>query len=613
MLGTIEDTVVLSDVMVPMRDGVRLATDVTLPARNGKALPGPFPTLLYRTPYDKAAARRSEYSYADPEPRSNAVIAAELARAGFAVLVQDCRGRYASEGVFRKYIGEGEDGFDTLDWARAQDWCSGRFGTFGLSYSAHVQTALAVLEPEGLDAMFIDSGGFWNAYQGGVRRGGAFELKQATWAMKHAALSPRARDPLVAAALAAEDVRDWFSAMPWRRGVSPLRHNPEYEAYLLEQWEHGTFDAFWQSPELYAVPHYAKIARRPVFLVSGWFDPYAETVLEHYRALRAEGGHAECVVGPWLHGRRSTTFAGECDFGAGSVLDGQIAPDYQTLRLDWFRRHLLQEGEARAPSVQWFAMGGGSGAKTGAGLRDHGGTWRWAESWPPETAVSTDYHLGADGELTPAPASPAEILLRTDPACPVPTLGGAVTSGEPLMEGGAFDQVPGPGTFAASPPYLPLAARADVLVFATPPLETEVEIAGPVTLHIGLVADVPDLDLTAKLVDWAAPNADYPKGFAVNLTDGILRLRYRDDWSAPTLLEPGRRYDVSVALLPVAARFARGHRIRVDISGSNFPKFDVNPQTGEPEGRANGSRIAHTRLQLGDGAARLVLPVLSLP
>ena len=600
MLGTVDDCIVLRDVMVPMRDGVRLATDVVLPARDGAALPGPFPTLLYRTPYDKNAARQSEISVANRTPRTNLEIAAGMARAGFAVLNQDCRGRFGSEGVFQKYLGEGWDGADTLDWARAQPWCAGRFGTFGLSYSAHVQTALALERPEGLEAMFLDSGGFWNAYQGGVRRGGAFELKQATWAMKHAALSPAAADPVVRAALDAENVADWFTAMPWRRGLSPLRHAPEYEAYLLDQWERGTFDDYWQAPELYAAPHYATLAKVPVFLISGWFDPYAETMLEHYRGWRAFGGHAELVLGPWLHGRRSNTFAGDADFGAASVLDGQIAPDYETLRIDWFRRWLLgEEALASEPAVRWFAMGGGSGGRTAEGKRDQGGRWRSDPDWPPSVSAPTDLHLAAEGTLSGDPAPRGEAILCTDPADPVPTIGGAVTSGEPVMEGGAFDQVTSPRVFGARPPYLPLAARADVLVFSTAPLEVPVEIAGPVTLTIELETDVPDLDLTAKLIDWAPASADDPQGCAMNLSDGILRLRYRDDWAAPSLLEPGRRYRVTVALLPVAAIFARGHRIRVDISGSNFPKFDVNPQTGEPEGRSRGRRIAHTRLFFG--------------
>lgn len=612
MLGIIDDTVVRQDVMVPMRDGVRLATDITLPARNGEALPGPFPTLLYRTPYDKLAARLSEISVADRTPRSNLEVAAGLARAGFAVMNQDCRGRYGSEGLFQKYIGEGEDGFDTLEWARNQPWCSGRFGTFGLSYSAHVQTALALQEPEGLDAMFLDSGGFWNAYQGGVRRGGAFELKQATWAMKHAALSPRAKDPLVKAALAGENVADWFAAMPWRRGVSPVRHVPEYEDYLFDQWENGAFGPFWDRPELCAAQHYAGLAKRPVFLICGWFDPYAETMLKHYEGLTGAGGYAEVVLGPWLHGRRSQTYAGDVDFGAHSVLDGQIAPDYESLRIDWFRRTLLGDGaRLDEPQARWFAMGGGPGTRDAAGRRSHGGTWRQDSTWPPARSRATDFFLTAGGGIEPLVPEADSVLMRTDPANPVPTIGGAVTSGEPVMVGGAFDQVTGPGIFGARAPYLPLAGRADVLVFATPPLEREIEIAGTVTLTIGLASDVPDMDLTAKLIDWAPPNADYPQGFAMNLADGILRLRYRDDWARPALMEPGQRYNVTVELLPVAAQFLPGHRIRLDISGSNFPKFDVNPQTGEPEGRARGQRIGHTQLFLGGSApARLTLPVM---
>ncbi len=611
MHGTIEDTVVFRDVMVPMRDGVRLATDVTLPARNGRALPGPFPTLMHRTPYDKSAARPSEISVSDPAPKTNGAVAAMLARQGYAVLNQDCRGRYASEGLFQKYLGEGEDGWDTLEWARTQSWCDGSFGTFGLSYSAHVQTALAVLNPEGLRAMFLDSGGFWNAYQGGVRRGGAFELKQATWAYKHALLSPAAHDPLVAAALAAEDISEWFRAMPWRRGLSPLRHVPEYEDYLFEQWENGIFDAFWQRPELYSVPHYDMLARVPTFLICGWYDPYAETMFEHFKGITARGGHAELVMGPWLHGRRSQTFAGDVDFGAGSVLDDRIAPDYDSLRRDWFGRWLKPaEGQAAAPRARWFCMGGGSGRRDEAGRRMHGGIWREAAVWPPSFAPRQEFHLTAGGSLQRAVAEASEIILQTDPSNPVPSIGGAITSGAPVMEGGAFDQVTTENTFGAAPPFLPLAARSDVLVFATPPLSEDLEIAGPVEAHLTLASDAPDADITIKLIDWAPPNKDYPAGFAMNLTDGILRLRYRNDWSKPELLSPETQVSVTIPAAPTANLFRAGHRIRLDISGSNFPKFDVNPQTGEPEAKARGKRIATTRLFLGNGNGRLSLHVV---
>ncbi|WP_084327491.1 CocE/NonD family hydrolase [Salinarimonas rosea] len=614
--GTAGDVVVLSDVMVPMRDGVRLSTDVTLPARDGVQLPGPHPTLLHRTPYGKAEARLSEISVADPVPRPNGLIAADLARAGYAVVMQDCRGRYGSEGVFRKYLGEGEDGVDTLAWIGAQPWSDGRIGTFGLSYSAHVQTALAALRPPGLAAMFLDSGGFWNAYQGGVRKGGAFELKQATWAFKHARLSPAAMaDPVVAAALDAEDIAAWFAALPWKRGHSPLRYVPEYEDYLFEQWERGAFDGFWRRPELHAADHYDAIARVPTFLICGWYDPYAETICEHFRGITAAGGRAEIVMGPWLHGRRSQTHAGDVDFGEGSTLDAAIAADYASLRRAWFDRWMGPRPArgASPPAARWFCMGGGSGRRDANGRRAHGGAWREAASFPPPDAVETPFFLDARGLLAADPAPEGAITIQTDPADPVPSLGGAITSGAPIMEGGAYDQVPGPETFGARAPFLPLAARRDVLVFATPPLAHDLEIAGPVRVHLRLSTDAPDIDVTIKLVDWAPPSADYPQGFAMNLTDGILRLRYRRSFAEPRLMAPGEVADIVVTAPPVANLFRAGHRIRLDIAGSSFPRFDVNPQTGEPEGRALGRRIATTTFHLGGASSppRLVLSVAS--
>lgn len=611
MHGTIDDVIVMRDVMVPMRDGVRLATDMTIPARAGKPLPGPFPTLLHRTPYDKSAARLSEVSVRNPVPKANIEIARDLSKAGYVVLNQDCRGRYQSEGVFEKYIGEGPDGFDTLQWARAQPWCDGRFGTFGLSYSAHVQTALAVQQPEGLRAMFLDSGGFWNAYQGGVRRGGAFEMKQVTWAFKHACLSDAARDPSVAAALAAEDIADWILRKQWQRGASPMRHVPEYEDYLFDQWEHAAFDDFWQTPELYAAAHYATLARYPTFLISGWFDPYAETMFEHLKGITEAGGHAELVMGPWLHGRRSQTFAGDVDFGPHSVLDDQIAPDYDALRRNWFDRWLKADGAAtdNAP-VRWFCMGGGSGRRNAEGRLDHGGQWRADRAWPAPEAVPTPLYLTADGglQLTPAPDGTRSFV--SDPDNPVPTIGGAVTSGAPVMEGGAFDQVENAAVFGARPPFIALAQRPDVLVFATAPLTRDIEIAGPVEVALTLTLDAPDADITVKLVDWAPPGDDTPEGFAMNLTDGILRLRFRNSWTDPEPVPPGMPVNCTVAATPVANLFRKGHRIRLDISGANFPKFDINPQTGASAIETSERRVATPVLHLGSTRAQLTLSVL---
>jgi len=179
------------------------------------------------------------------------------------------------------------------------------------------------------------------------------------------------------------------------------------------------------------------------------------------------------------------------------------------------------------------------------------------------------------------------------------------------MYGGAYDQRTGPQTFGAKPPYGPLAARPDVLVFHTPPLPEDLEIAGPLELRLWVASDGPDADIHAKLIDFYPPSEDYPEGFAMNLCEGLLRLRYRDSWEAPTLLEPGRPYAVTVAMFPCANLFKRGHRLRLDLAGSNFPHFDINPNSGEPEGAMEHPRRATTTIFVDSARpSHLVLPVI---
>src|SRR5216683_1990400 len=236
------------DIMVRARDGIGLATDSYRPEGSG-----PFPVILERTPYDKSAPSRSERTAAVAAPRSRAEVAAYFVAHGYAVAYQDCRGRYRSEGRFTKYLREAEDGADTLAWLVRQPWCNRRVATMGLSYSAHTQMALGCLDPPGLAAQFLDCGGFSNAYRSGIRHGGAFDLKQATWAYRNALAD--ARDPAVTAALAGQDIAAWMARLPfrpWSPGDSPLAAAPDYEAYLFEQWSHGNFDEFWQQKGIYA-------------------------------------------------------------------------------------------------------------------------------------------------------------------------------------------------------------------------------------------------------------------------------------------------------------------------------------------------------------------------
>jgi putative CocE/NonD family hydrolase len=596
------DMALTSDLMVRMRDGVRLATDVYRPARDGKPLSGRFPVILERTPYGKTVVSRSELSVSDPAPKSRAEVARFFVSRGYVVIYQDCRGRYGSEGEFVKYLSDGADGYDTCAWIVAQPWYDGKIGTMGLSYAAHTQGALGCANPPGVAAMFLDSGGFANAYQGGIRQGGAFELKQVTWAYSAALESPEvANDPLRLKAMKSIDIRAWFARMPWKKGQSPLSLAPEYEDYTFEQWRHGDFDSYWKQMGIYAEGFYGPFSDAPMVHMSSWYDPYPRTATQNYIGLsRLKRSPVRLILGPWTHGDRTLTYAGDVDFGPAATVDGNLAPDFLTLRLRWFDCWLKgrDNGVVAEPRVRIFVMGGGSGRKNAAGRLDHGGRWRAEKDWPIPDAVATTFHLHGDGGLRsdPPAADAAPLTYDFDPDRPVPTIGGTVTSGKPVMIGGAFDQIEGPRFFGSREPYLPLAARPDVLVFQTEPLEADVEITGAIKARLHVASDRPDTDFTAKLIDVYPPSEDYPSGFAMNITDGILRARYRKSWAHPEPLVPGETTVVEIDPFPTSNLFKRGHRIRIDISSSNFPHFDVNPNTGDPEGTGLTRQVARNTL-----------------
>jgi hypothetical protein len=604
--------VIERDIMVVARDGVRLATDVYRPEGGG-----PFPVILERTPYDKTAPSRSEITAANVKPRSRTEVAAYFAAHGYAVAYQDCRGRYRSSGVFTKYLSEAEDGDDTLRWLVAQPWCNGRIATMGLSYAAHAQMALGCLDAPGLAAQFLDCGGFSNAYRSGIRHGGAFDLKQATWAYRNALAD--ARDPAVKATLEAQDIAAWIARLPqkaWGPGDSPVSAAPEYEDYLFEQWAHGNFDEFWKRPGIYAEGFYDRYAPVPTVHLSGWYDPYTRTAMENYLGLAGRRQAAtRLILGPWTHGDRSLTHAGDVEFGPAAKVDGNLAKDFFALRRRWFDRWVrdVANGADSDPAVRVFVMGGGSGRKNGEGRLEHGGRWREAADWPLPGTEFSRWHLHADGSLDRATgsASATPPVLIADPRNPVPTIGGAVSSGEPVMRAGAYDQRTGPRLFGAKPPYGPLAERPDVLSFTTAPLTADLEVVGPIELRLWVSSDAPDADIHAKLIDVYPPSEEYPDGFAMNLTEGVLRLRYRDSWEEPALMTPGAVYAVTLALFPTGNRFVRGHRLRLDLAGSNFPHFDINPNSGESEASAAHPRVARTNIFVDHARpSHLVLPVL---
>ena len=588
----------IETVMVPTRDGINLSTDVHRPKEGGKMVEEPLPVLLQRTPYDKGASARLEE-------------AAFFTNRGYVTVMQDCRGRYESEGGFTKYVDEGQDGYDTLEWLAEQPWCNGKIGTFGLSYAAHVQAALASLNPPMLGAMWLECGGFNSAYHSGCRNGGAFELRQVTWAFREALESPEARahPDTTKAAMTKQNLHEWFNRFPWKRGHSPLSWTPDYEDYLMEIWGHDVYDEYWQQVGLCALEHYGSFADVPQVHQCSWYDPYAASTVMNYLALsEAKTGPVSLIMGPWTHGGRSVTYAGNVDFGPRSTLDNSTEGSFNEQRLAFFDHWLKDEGNARnderergsglrrndegwgnrAP-VKLFVMGGGSGRKNPEGRLDHGGKWVEETAWPPARVKETSLYLNSGGKLTiamPEVGTPPS-AYRFDPAKPVPTIGGNISSGQPIMEPGGFDQRESEEFFGCQAPFLPLASRPDVLVFQTAPLPEDLEVTGPVVVNLWISSTAVDTDFTAKLIDVYPPSRDYPEGYALNLSDGVLRTKFRNSWSEPTLMEPGEVYPISIDLYPTSNLFARGHRIRLDISSSNFPRLDVNGNTGENPARSS--------------------------
>lgn len=590
--------------MVAMRDGVRLACDVYRPAKDGVPLDRAFPVLLQRTPYSKT--------------REDLVLEALFFTShGYVTVLQDCRARYESEGEFTKYTDEGEDGYDTMAWLAQQPWHGGKVGTYGLSYSAHTQAATACLNPPNLGCMWLDSGGFSNAFLNACRNGGAFELRQLTWAYKEAVESREAyADPVVGEAIRSQNIFDWFKRLPWKKGQSPLQWTPDYEDYLLDIWARENFDEYWKQIGLCAEEYYDAFSDVPQVHMSAWYDPYSRTATDNYVALSGtKKGPVSLLLGPWTHGQRAVTHSGNVDLGQAAIIDGNLAEDFNHLRLRFFDRWLKDVGNGLEdePPVRLFVMGGGSGRKNSQQRLDHGGHWRSEQEWPLARALNTTFYLQLGGGLTAehhkGPNPPDRYLF--DPEHPVPTIGGNISSGQPVMAAGGFDQRESEEFFGSEQPYLHLASRLDVLVFQTEPLEEDVEVTGPVIVKLWISSSAVDTDFTAKLIDVYPPSEDYPEGYALNLTDGILRVKFRDSWERSELMTPDEVYQVEVGLLPISNLFVKGHRIRLDISSSNFPRFDVNGNTGENPGTSPVRITALNSVYHDEGRpSHVLLPVM---
>ena len=575
------------NLMVPMRDGIHLAADVYRPAVDGVPLGRKLPILLQQTPYNKeggAVVDQARY----------------LASHGYVVVLQDDRGAYQSEGVLVKYVGFGNDAWDTIEWLAQQPYTDGQVGMYGTSYAAHAAASAAIVHPPHLKTVVINCGGLSNGWEYKIRNHGAFELaQQLAWAFDQAAANPN--NKAAQEMMKHEKVADWVGQIHSRRGNNPLTTAKNFEDYLFELMTHGDYDAYWKNADMNWSLNYEQTADIPMMNLTGWYDSYTSGSIKNYAALsKIKKGPQRLVVGPWLHGRNTSSVSGDVEFGP----DAAIADFANSYHIRWFD-HFLKGQNSINPGddspVRLFVMGTGDGHKDANGHLYHGGFWRAANAWPLPESKPTAFYFQSDGSLsTQAPlAGGGSTTYTYDPKHPVPTIGGSFTSQRGLVAAGGWNQRerefrgdPATGYLGSAPPFLPLRARDDVLVFQTAALDRDVEVTGPVEVTLYAASTALDTDFTAKLVDVYPPSKDYPAGYDLNITDGIIRARYRNSPENQELMRPGEVYKIRVEPFPTANVFKKGHRIRVDISSSNFPRFDVNPNSGEPLGRSRRTVVA---------------------
>lgn len=555
------------DVPMRMRDGTTLRANVYRPAAEGR-----HPVLLTRTPYGKDFPLAS--SVLDP---------VQAARRGYALVVQDTRGRWSSEGDWATLRHERADGADTVAWAAAQAWSDGRVGMYGASYFGFTQWAAAIERPPALRA--IAPMITWSEpLDGLVFRGGALELGLSYWRAQIGMneLARRHRDdPRAAGVAIARLVGDMdrlaaggYASLPLREFGPLARHG------LLED----LVDAF-DGPERRERWEHARVAGShdriavPSFIIGGWYDVFLGGTLQNYRETRRRGLLAKLLVGPWSHSQQGVR-VGELAFGfASQAAFVDLRADLGSLQLRWFDRWVreAQNGVDAEPPVTVFVMGAN--------------VWRHEADWPLARAVETDYYLRREGGLsTERPGEEGSDCYEYDPRRPVPTLGGA-TLMAPEYASGPADQ-------------RPIEARDDVLSYTTSPLDRDVEVTGPVRVHLFAASSAPDTDFVARLVDV------HPDGYAQNLTDGIVRARYRGGGGAAPL-EAGRPYELLIDLWATSNLFRAGHRIRVDVTSSSFPRWDRNPNTGHPFGAdAELATARQTVFHDAGHPSRIVLPIV---
>jgi len=538
---------------VPMRDGVILAANVYRPRADGK-----YPVILIRTPYGKSGEH------------DNAVF---FAQNGYAVVAQDARGRYDSDGEWYAFKHEADDGHDSIEWAAKQPWSNGQVVTMGASYLGMDQWLAATQLSPHLAAMVVRVSPA-DLYREVVHPGGSFGTMVWTVAMGRRILMRRE--------LSLVPWDEVFRFMPVE-GAAALAGN---DTQFFHDWiNHPARDDYWQAMSWRHV--YPKL-KVPVFNTGGWYDTFQKGTIENFQKMIAEApagvrGAQRLVMGPWVHSDLGgRTQNAKPQFGEQAIID------LREKELRWLDHYVrgVKNGADAEPQVEFFVMGSNR--------------WRKEKTWPPADSTSVKYYLRSNGKANSAdgdgalslsgPAGEPPDRFDYDPGNPVPTDGEGKCCSENIPAGPRDQRQ--------------IERRKDVLVYTTPALATDTEVTGPIKLHLFAASSARDTDWTAKLVDVA------PDGFATNLTDGILRARFRHSFEKPELLEPGKVYEFVVDLGHTSNVFLKGHRIRLEISSSNFPRYSRNTNTGNiPEKDTSFSVARQTVHHNGSHTSYLVLPV----
>ena len=541
-------------ITIPMRDGVTLTADLYRDDSVKEA-----PVILTRTPYDRTKQKGTGEKWA---------------KAGYIFIAQDCRGKFGSSGDFAPYNNEGQDGYDTIEWITRQSWCSGRVGMMGGSYVGAVQWQAAAENPPGLAAIAPQA--TWSSFYRNLYLGGSVRLSLiAGWIAGNSPKPEGAKPNDFNKALLRLPLGEVDSAIGWEM--------PWLDAFLT----HPQPDGFWTRLDLTSrLPE----LQLPALHVVGYYDFFSRESVDNFMIMQKQARDEKTrqqqrlILGPWDHGTVGKTKVADVEFGP------EAAVDLFGIQLDWFDRHLKQDPAALAkpfPPVRYFSMGDN--------------VWQDAQSWPPDGFKETPFFLRSDGKantrkgngrLTREAPDQDETAdtFRADPANPTPST--PITEARPIKAA-----VWGPVDQSA------IEDRDDVLVYTSEPMTAPLTFAGNAEAKLHVSTDTPDADWAVKLIDV------HPDGFAQNIARGILRGRYRNSLLKPELMQPGQVYEITVDLGPVAATIAKGHQLRVDISGADFPLYDRNPNTAEGI-TSSKTAIATEQVHHKTGAlSRIVLPV----